>query len=66
LIQAEKKLQHVCAIKSVKQCVLRGYSVGVTDRGGFTKYAVEMASGGMMYIPSIMTIRSGIQVTLEL
>jgi hypothetical protein len=30
------------------------------------KYAIEMASGGMIYIPSIMTISSRIQVTLRL
>jgi hypothetical protein len=28
------------------------------------KYAVEMASGGMMYIPSFITIGSGIQKLL--
>jgi hypothetical protein len=28
------------------------------------KYAVEIGSGGMMYIPSFMTISSGIQVIL--
>jgi hypothetical protein len=30
------------------------------------KYAVEMASGGMIYIPSFMMIGSGIQVILRL
>jgi hypothetical protein len=30
------------------------------------KYAVEMGSGGMIYIPSFMTIGSGIQVILRL
>jgi hypothetical protein len=29
------------------------------------KYAVEMGSGGMIYIPSFMTIGSGIQTLLE-
>jgi hypothetical protein len=28
---------------------LRGCSVGITDGGGFMKYAVEIASGGMKY-----------------
>jgi hypothetical protein len=30
------------------------------------KYAVEMASGGMIYIPSFMTVSSAIQVILRL
>jgi hypothetical protein len=30
------------------------------------KYVTEMASGGMTYIPSFMTIDSGIQVILRL
>jgi hypothetical protein len=30
------------------------------------KYAAEMASGGMIYIPSFMTIGLGIKVTLRL
>jgi hypothetical protein len=29
------------------------------------KYAVEMASDGMIYIPSLMTIGSGIRVILR-
>jgi hypothetical protein len=29
------------------------------------KYTVEMASGGMIYIPSLMTIGSGIRVILR-
>jgi hypothetical protein len=29
-------------------------------------YAIEMASGSMIYIPSFMTIGSGIQVILRL
>jgi hypothetical protein len=29
------------------------------------KYTVEMASGGMIYIPGFMTIGSGIQVILR-
>jgi hypothetical protein len=33
---------------------------------GIMKYAVEMASGGMIYIPSFVTICSGIQVMLRL
>jgi hypothetical protein len=32
----------------------------------FNKYAVEMAAGGLKYIPSFMTIDSGIQVILRL
>jgi hypothetical protein len=32
----------------------------------FFKYAVEMVSGVMMYIPSFMTIGSGIRVILRL
>jgi hypothetical protein len=28
-------------------------------------YAIEMASGGMIYIPSLMTIGSGIHVILR-
>jgi hypothetical protein len=34
--------------------------------GEFMKYATEMASGGMMYIPSFITISSGAQVILRL
>jgi hypothetical protein len=30
------------------------------------KYTVEMASGGMIYIPSLMTIGSGIRVILRI
>jgi hypothetical protein len=30
------------------------------------KYAIEMASGGMIYIPSFMMIGSSIQVILRL
>jgi hypothetical protein len=30
------------------------------------KYSVEMAGGGMMYIPSFMTISSSIRVILRL
>jgi hypothetical protein len=33
-------------------------------RGTFN-YAVEMASGGMIYIPGLMMIGSGIQVILR-
>jgi hypothetical protein len=33
-------------------------------REGFFKYAVEMASGGMVYVPSLKTIGSGIRVIL--
>jgi hypothetical protein len=32
-----------------------------TDGVGFMKYAVEMGSGAMMYIPSFIKIDSGIQ-----
>jgi uncharacterized protein YraI len=34
----------------------------VLVKGRFTKYSVEIASGGMVYIPSFMTIGSGVQV----
>jgi hypothetical protein len=34
--------------------------------GGFRKYAVMMASGGMIYIPTFMMIPSGIKVILRL
>jgi hypothetical protein len=30
------------------------------------KYAVEMTSGGMVYVPSFMAIRSNVQVILML
>jgi hypothetical protein len=30
------------------------------------KYSVEMASDGMIYVPSLMKIRSGIRVILRL
>jgi hypothetical protein len=33
---------------------------------GCTKYAIEMATGGMIYIPKFITICSGIQVILRL
>jgi hypothetical protein len=32
---------------------------------GFMKYAVEMSSGAMIYIPSFMKIGSGIQKLIE-
>jgi hypothetical protein len=30
------------------------------------KYAIKMASGGMIYVPSFMTISSGIQIILRI
>jgi hypothetical protein len=44
---------------------LRGGSVGSTDQKDFMKYAVEMASGDMICIPTLK-IGSGIQVILRL
>jgi hypothetical protein len=34
--------------------------------GGILKYAVEMTSGGMVYIPSFIKIGSGTQKLLEI
>jgi hypothetical protein len=42
---------------------LRGCGVDTSDE---MEYAVEMATGSMIYIPNFMTIGSGIQVTLRL
>jgi hypothetical protein len=43
---------------------MRGYSVGTTAERDL--YAIQMVSGGMVYIPSFITIGSGIQVILRL
>jgi hypothetical protein len=40
---------------------LRGCNVGITNLRDFFKYAVEMGSSAMMYIPSFIKIGSGIQ-----
>jgi hypothetical protein len=34
-------------------------------REGFMKYTIEMVSGGMIYIPSLMKIDSDIKVILK-
>jgi hypothetical protein len=41
---------------------LNGCDVGITDGRDFYKSAVEMGSGGMVYLPSFMKIRAGVQV----
>jgi hypothetical protein len=33
--------------------------------GGFMKYAVERASGGMIYVPSFMAMGRSIQIILR-
>jgi hypothetical protein len=38
-----------------------GYTYRQTDGEGFMKYAVEMGSGVMIYIPSFVKIGSAIQ-----
>jgi hypothetical protein len=43
---------------------MRGYSAGITDDRDFTMYAIEMASGGMIYIPSVINVGSGIQMLI--
>jgi hypothetical protein len=40
---------------------LRGCRVGTTDERDLLIYDVEMASGGMIYIPSLIKIDSDIQ-----
>jgi hypothetical protein len=40
---------------------LRGCGMGTTD-DRFMKYVVEMGSGGMIYVTSLMTTSSGIQI----
>jgi hypothetical protein len=52
-------------MNTIKQYKLRGCSVGIADGKGFMKYTVEMDSGGKIYIPSFMTIGSGIRVILK-
>jgi hypothetical protein len=42
---------------------LKGSIVGVTDRIGFIKYAIDMASG-RIYVPSFITMGVGIQTIL--
>jgi hypothetical protein len=42
---------------------LRGCNVGISD-GKFIKYAFEMGSGSMIYIPSFIKIDLGIQKLL--
>jgi hypothetical protein len=44
-------------IKGITFNNLRDCSVGITDGGDlWMKYAVEMAAGGVIHIPSLMTI----------
>jgi hypothetical protein len=50
-------------MKPLKQH-LKGLSVSITD--GKYKYDVEMASGGMIYIPNFIKNDSGTQVTLRI
>jgi hypothetical protein len=38
---------------------MKGCSVGVSYVAGFVKYAIEMVSGGMLCIPSLMMFSSG-------
>jgi hypothetical protein len=47
-------------IKDITSTVLRGCRVDTTDERGFLKHGTEMASGGMIYILSLMTMCSGI------
>jgi hypothetical protein len=44
---------------------LRGYSVGSTEGEGFIKCAVEMASCGMIHVPSFMKIGKGVREILR-
>jgi hypothetical protein len=44
---------------------LRGCSVGITDERNFLN-TVELASGGMIYITSLMTVGTRIRVILRL
>jgi hypothetical protein len=46
-----EELHCVCMMKSIKQYSLRGCNVAITD-AGIMKYTVEMASGGMTYVPN--------------
>jgi hypothetical protein len=50
----------VCAIKSIKQYNLRGFSVGIADGKAVLMYAVERAAGGMIHMPNFLTVGSGI------
>lgn len=57
----ERELQYVCIMTSVKQYSSRGFNVDNYRLEGFTRYTAEMASGGMLYIPSFIKNDSGIQ-----
>jgi hypothetical protein len=48
----------------MRQYNVEGCSAGIID--GSDKYTVEMASEGMIYVPSFMKIALGIQVILRL
>jgi hypothetical protein len=44
---------------------LSGYSVGITEKRDSMLYAIEMVSGGMIYIKSFMKIDSGVEEILR-
>jgi hypothetical protein len=43
---------------------LRGFKVGITDRRDLTEYGVEMASCGVIYIPSFVKTDVSVQAIL--
>jgi hypothetical protein len=40
---------------------VKGCIAGITDGKDLKKFVVEMGSGGMIYVPSSITIESGIK-----
>jgi hypothetical protein len=61
----KKTLVCVCLMKSTKQCNLGGCSFGTTDESDLWSTHFEMASGGLISIPSLTTDGSGIRVILR-
>jgi hypothetical protein len=55
------KLRYIGVMKSIKQYNLGGCSAGGTDERDLWGTPLKMASGGMIYTPSLMKIDLGIQ-----
>jgi hypothetical protein len=51
-------------IKDITWAVLEAVWLVILLRGIFFKYIIEMASGGMIYIPNLVSTGSGIRVIL--
>jgi hypothetical protein len=49
----------------MKEYRLRGCRVDYYGWERFMKYAIVMASGGIIYISSVMTIGSGVQIIVR-